>query len=298
MTIEQVHFGLFYILSIPLCLLGVSAGLAAVAYACWGRFERAKWLGKMCVTVGGVSGFWLGAVSVGLEFSYPWIFAIPALLGGVALALSYLYRNSPPLARFQFTIPMLLYATVLAAIVACGAKLWLVDDTDYTRRNEIRANLARMNSISGTRVLGPIIGRYDGEEYVPHEIEFSLSGRPDTLVKIFADERLRTCDSDEPLRKVVLHQVGRVRFRATVDSSQMDYPIEVMGINVGPNGLFADQFPFPLRSIDDFVDHYDELVKIFETWPREDQPGRFAYEIDGVEYGEIEYWATEEPLGR
>lgn len=288
MTIEQVHFGLFYLLSIPLCLLGVSAGLAAVAYACWGRFEQAKWLGKMCVTVGGVCGFWLGAVSVGLEFSYPWIFAIPALLGGVALGHCHLYRNSPPLARFQFTIPMLLYATVLAAVVAVGVKLWLVDDTDYTRRNEIRANLARMNSISDIRVRGQTIYRYDGAEYVPHEIEFSLSGRPDTLVTIFADEPLRTCDSNEPLRKVVLHQVGRVRFRATVESSEMDIPIEVMGINVGPHGLFADQFPFPLRSIDDIVDHYDEIDAILKTWPRQDQPGELSWD----EY-QVKYWATD-----
>lgn len=281
MTIEQVHFGLFYLLSIPLCLLGVSAGLAAVAYACWGRFERAKWLGKMCVTVGGVSGFWLGAVSVGLEFSYPWIFAIPALLGGVALGHCHLYRNSPPLARFQFTIPMLLYATVLAAVVACGAKLWLVDDADYTKRDEIYANLARMNSISDVWVMGHMIGRNDREVCIPHAIQFSLSGRPDTLVKIVAVEELQTCDSDDPLSNVVLHQVGSVRFRGTVESSQQDFPIDVTGINVGPEGAFAQKFPFPLRSIDD-------IVEVLRKWPREDQPGELTWEGRHAKYWAID----------
>jgi hypothetical protein len=46
------------------------------------------------------------------------------------------------------------------------------------------------------------------------------------------------------------------------------------GIELGPNSPYQKLFPFELNTLQDVVDHYPELVDLFESWPRETEPGK------------------------
>lgn len=269
-------------------LFAAPAATIALWQAWRAKFETARSYGWFGLKLGGAAGLWMTIVTAGLGFVAPWLFLLPAAMSAIALAHAHYYENSPKLSRYQFTIPTIMYATLAVAVIVAVVRLWTADYADYSTRDEYAANLARMDSISNVKLLGGTIFRYEKEVFAVQEIQFSLAGRPDTLMIIVADEQLRTCDSHEPLSRVVLHQVGGMRFRATVESSQLQRPDEVAGINVGPQGVFAEHFPFPLRSIDDIVDHYDEIVAILKTWPRQDQPGELTWEGRHAKYWAID----------
>lgn len=275
-------------------LLGLPAGLAALPSAWWGKFDSARGYAWFHLKVGGVAGLWLAVVTAKVGFDNSWIFIVPGALSVTALVYAHYYQANLRLSRFQFTIPLILYATMLAAIVTMGVSYWLDDGTDHTAERELAANLARMSAIEDVRYAGGTRTESIGanvlkKEFIVSQISFSLAGRPDTLVQIFPDDRLRTCDSGEPLSRVTLRQVGRWRLRGAILADPPATPLFIDSINVEPNGAFQNLFPFPLRSVDDIVDNYDELVKLLETWPREDQPGRVEH--DGISY---EYWVEDD----
>lgn len=271
-TLASLFFGIYFLLVLPFFLWGVPYGFAALGYACWGKREQAERLGWRCVAVGGVLGFWLAAVSVGLKFPYPWIFGAPAAIGGMALAHAHVFRNVPQPTGYQFTLPMLLYATFFVSILAAAANYWLDDPTDYSIRAEYAANMGRMKSIADVRFSG-YTNQTPPARFVVTEIQFSLAGRPDTHVRIIADERLRTCEAGDPLSDLVLCELGDWRLRGMLQvDPKISLPLE--GLNIGSRGDLESEIPFPLNSIDDLAAHYDELDELLKTWPRADQPKR------------------------
>lgn len=268
-------------------LLGTPACAAALAHAWRGENERARSSGWLGLKVGGVAGIWMAAVTAGLGFVVPWLFLLPAAMSAIALAHAHYYENSPQLSRYQFTIPTILYATLAVAVVAAVVRIWTADYADYSMRDEFAANLGRMKSISNVKLQGHTYYRYDQEAFEVSTIDFSLAGRPDTLIRLHADKRLRTDDSDEPLSTVVIYRIDRWEFHGTLrnpDSSKS----RITGLNVGEHGPFENYFPFRFRTLDDIVDHYDELAKLAKEWPREDQPGEFTYQ-----HGDVQYWAID-----
>jgi hypothetical protein len=42
--------------------------------------------------------------------------------------------------------------------------------------------------------------------------------------------------------------------------------------------------PFEINTLQDVVDHYAELVRLFETWPREAEPGTVTLEDGTTQY--------------
>lgn len=268
-SLASVFFGIFFVLAFPFFLVGIPLGFAALLYACCGRMERARRLGWYCVAVGGALGAWLASVSVGLEFPYHWLFATPAALGGLALAHAHFYRDSPPLTGFQFTLPMLLYVTLFAGIAAAAANVWLIDHADYSESRQIEANLARIPSITNVSCDGSITN----DKFVVRRVTFSLAGRPDTRIAIASDYRLRDCEASDPLSQVVLCELGDWRLQGKFDFDQ-SLTVPFAGLNVGLRGDLAPELPFPVHSIDDLVDRYDELNELLKTWPRADQPKR------------------------
>ena len=50
------------------------------------------------------------------------------------------------------------------------------------------------------------------------------------------------------------------------------------GFTVGKEGAHAGLFPFPLHSVSDVVEHYDEICEVISTWPRQPE---YAQLVDG-----------------
>ncbi|MCC9606862.1 hypothetical protein LOC68_15740 [Blastopirellula sp. JC732] len=273
--------------ALVLCYFAIflSLGLRALVHACWGRFVKAQYLGWLCLLMGGTFGVWLAIVSLFLGFPLPWIFAVPAILGGMALLHSYSFRDVPAPGQFQFPILAVFYATFLTAIVTlAGVQFHRLLRTDDAIRREFAANLSRMDQIENVNVMGSVYRR----EFHVQQIEFSLAGRPDTLVRINPDDKLRTCDADEPLPEVMLIQVDRWLVGGETQPNA-NTRLSFIGIDVHQGGRFEKSFPFPLQSIDDIAAHYDELVELLDTWPREEKPGRMET-ADGLT---IEYWKVD-----
>lgn len=45
--------------------------------------------------------------------------------------------------------------------------------------------------------------------------------------------------------------------------------------------------PFEIKTIQDVVDHYQELVDLFESWPRETEPGTVTLEDGTTQYYDV-----------
>ncbi|MCC9606861.1 hypothetical protein LOC68_15745 [Blastopirellula sp. JC732] len=86
----------FWAMGLPFLLVGVLTGIIGAANAWVGDFETAQRLGWNCAVPGGIVGSLLLAASAAIGVPYPWIFALPALLGGMALLHAHYFRDMPP----------------------------------------------------------------------------------------------------------------------------------------------------------------------------------------------------------
>ena len=62
-------------------------------------------------------------------------------------------------------------------------------------------------------------------------------------------------------------------------------------IQLGPGGPYEEIIPVPTASLQDVVDHYQELVEFFESWPRKNAPGEVTLEDGSIQY----YYVREDP---
>jgi hypothetical protein len=62
-------------------------------------------------------------------------------------------------------------------------------------------------------------------------------------------------------------------------------------IELGPGSPYNDLIPFELNTLQDLVDHYQDLVDACETWPREAQPGAVTLDDGSTQY----YYVVEDP---
>lgn len=63
-------------------------------------------------------------------------------------------------------------------------------------------------------------------------------------------------------------------------------------IALGPGSPYSELIPFKVNTLQDVVDHYEDLVDLFETWPGESKPGTVKLEDGSTQY----YYVVEEPL--
>ncbi len=55
-------------------------------------------------------------------------------------------------------------------------------------------------------------------------------------------------------------------------------------IVLGPKSPYNELLPFEVHTLQDLVDHYAELVNLFETWPREAEPGTVRLADGSTQY--------------
>lgn len=273
-------FGLF--------ALGAPAGLAALPCAWMRKFDDARSYSRFSLVFGGFAGLWTAIVTAYFGFVAPWLFVVPSVLSAIALAHSHYYEHAPRLSRYQFAIPTIFYATLVTAVIATAATPWITRETPASMPDDLVANLGRIDSISDVVVQD--FRPFGVPRLLPaYDIQFSLAGRPDTLVRMVATEEMRTCDSDEPLSRVDLLQFDRWEFYGELTLEQSRSPKPFVGASVTPEGMCGNRVPFPIRSIDDIVDNYDQLVEVLKTWPTEDQPEE--RDLSGLHF---KYWAVED----
>lgn len=138
----------------------------------------------------------------------------------------------------------------------------------YEERDRLRSLLDQVDGITDIQILG-----HDVMPYEVHAAQFAIIGRPDAVVVL-----------DEPSHNLV-HGSGHIEIRnlgpwdfhtATygrlgVVKTKTREPVKSLGysssVDVGTAGEFADRLPVKIRDVQDLVDHYDDLVRFFGTWP-------------------------------
>ncbi|MCA9195028.1 MAG: hypothetical protein KDB03_24820 [Planctomycetales bacterium] len=178
----------------------------------------------------------------------------------------------------RFTIRnLLLVVTVVAVVCAILAYARRVYYADRWQANSMLADVKGISNIqlhSHTEVVEEV-----------HSSSFAVEGHPHSIIEIGG---LGQYQSE---RRFSLTRIGKWTFRvsgcghigvsvaATGEAVESDY----FGgaIELGPDSPYKKLFPFEVESLQDVVDHYPELIILFETWPREDEPGQVMLE-DGT----------------
>ena len=130
-----------------------------------------------------------------------------------------------------------------------------------------------------------------GHDDVVEEVNrssFSVDGYPDSIVVIGGLSHY------EHERCFSISQIGKWRFRVYGCRHNGAYradtgePVEsfYIGFNLtlGPNSPYQHLLPFEVHSLDDLVDHYVELIELFESWPREAKPGTVVLDDGTTQY--------------
>ena len=153
-------------------------------------------------------------------------------------------------------------------------------NTFYSERRQTEAVLAAVQGISNIELHSYI----DITEEVNASC-FSVKSHPGSVVGVgglcsYADEG-----------RFALSRIGKWAFRtsgrryggayvaATGEPVESDYFGYHLALGVG--SPYHALIPFEVNTLQDVVDHYQELVDLFETWPREADPGTVTLE-DGT----------------
>lgn len=178
----------------------------------------------------------------------------------------------------RFGIRRLLFIVAGAAVVC--ALYVAARNLYFAERHQTESALAEVRGISDIQLHSYM----DTVEEV-NGSRFSVDGLKNSVIKIgslshYGDKR-----------RFSLNQIGKWTFRtsgrrhmgayqastgAPVESDYIGWHVEL-----GPNSPYNELIPFEINTLQDVVDHYQELVDLFETWPREANPGTVTLE-DGT----------------
>ncbi|MEZ6136542.1 MAG: hypothetical protein R3C53_16725 [Pirellulaceae bacterium] len=171
----------------------------------------------------------------------------------------------------QFGIRELL-VTIAGFAVVCALFL-AARNAYYAERRETESVLAQVKGISSVQ-LHPHV---DITEEV-NSCRFTVDEYPGSIVVLgglvkYADRG-----------RFSVSRVGKWTFRVSgrhkVGVYKMDIGESVESeyfggnITLGLDSPYKNFFPFEVNTVQDLVDHYGDLVDLFEEWPRESNPGR------------------------
>ena len=125
---------------------------------------------------------------------------------------------------------------------------------------------------------------------------FSVDGHPGSIVELgglgqYADEG-----------RFSVSRVGKWTFKisgrryAGAYKADTGEPVEsdYFGGNIvlGPDSPYKELIPFEVNTLQDVVNHYADLIDLFDSWPRESEPGSVMLEDGLTQY----YCVVEDPL--
>lgn len=187
----------------------------------------------------------------------------------------------------RFVIRSFLFTVVVVAFVS--SLFVAAHKAYYAERRQAEAILAELKGISNIRLHSHV----DITEAV-HATSFTVDAYPGSMIVlaglcayrdggVFAASRIGKWTF-----KISGRHYGGAYIAATGEPVESDY----FGwhLCLGVDSPYRELIPFEVQTIQDVVDHYQELVDLFESWPRETEPGTVTLEDGTTQY----YYVVEE----
>ena len=180
---------------------------------------------------------------------------------------------------------------VVAGVAVVCALLVSARNTYYADRRQTESALAKVRGISDVQ----LHSHFDVTEEV-NRSSFSVDGYPGSIVELgglgrYADQS-----------RFSVSRVGKWTFRVSgrryggAYKADTGEPVEsnYFGGNIllGPNSPYKELIPFEVDTLQDAVNHYADLIDLFDSWPRESEPGSVMLEDGSTQY----YYVVEDPL--
>lgn len=175
--------------------------------------------------------------------------------------------------KLRFGLRLLFWITAIVAVFAYIPTM--LYRGYYWQLNHVNAVLAANREIENVRIEGNEDVFYEAEW-----VEFSICGKPGSKVALVVPHGERIDGGT----KLWLSQLGPWSFTTfghgydgvtLIDTGE---PIKTdfnwNWVDVGSDGPFAELIPVKANTVADIVEHYDELVEFFETWPKQSSPGK------------------------
>jgi len=178
--------------------------------------------------------------------------------------------------RFEIRSLLLFVAVVAVVCALCVA----ARNHYYGQRRQAELVLAEAKGISNIQLHAhvDIVEEING-------ISFSVDGHPGSIVSLGGLGHYETEST------FAVSQIGKWQFKVSGQRHLGAYnasngePVEsqyISGyIQLGPSSPYKDLIPFEVNTLQDVVDHYAELVDLFDSWPREAEPGSLTL-VDGT----------------
>ncbi|XZE22013.1 hypothetical protein SH449x_001929 [Pirellulaceae bacterium SH449] len=172
--------------------------------------------------------------------------------------------------RIQFGTRVILLTTIVAAVL-CGAFAWGWQ-AYYSERHAVLAVLNKIKGISYT--LDTVA---DVSEKVT-KATIAIDGIPDSQFVVVGLPQYAANG------RFAISQIGRWRFVVSglaylgAEDSETGEPIQssylVGYLTLGTNSPYQEMIPFPVNTLQDLINHYQQFVTLLESWPIESAPGR------------------------
>ncbi len=181
--------------------------------------------------------------------------------------------------RIRFGTRSLLWTTLVVAII-CG----LISSAYRMYHAERYAVESFLKKIDG---IGYSISTHDDVMEEVAGVTITLKDLPDSRIVFYG---LASYESNGTFS---LGTIGKWRFvtqgrrflgntvSSTGEPVESDYWAGF--IDLGANSPYKDIIPYPTRTLQDIIDHYEELVDYFDKWPRESEPGHVILDDGSVQ---------------
>jgi len=161
----------------------------------------------------------------------------------------------------------------------------------FAERRQAHSVLAEVEGISDINLRTYV----DGTEEVT-SITFRVDGQPDSIIELGGLWHYENSGRFYVARigKWTFRVSGRRHLGAYIEKTgepvESEYSSDHIGF--GPHSPLNDLIPFEANTLQDIVDHYQDLVELLETWPRESEPGKVTLDDGTIQY----YYVVEEQL--
>nr|MCU0720530.1 hypothetical protein [Pirellula sp.] len=181
--------------------------------------------------------------------------------------------------RLRFGTRSLLWMTLVVAIIC--SLISFAYRMYYSERYAVESFLKEIDGI------GYSISTHEDFIEEVASVTITLKDLPDSRIVVYG---LATYESRGAF---ALGEIGKWRFviqgrrfLGATDSSTGE-PVEsnYWGgcIQLGADNPYEKIIPYPTHTLQDIIDHYEELVDYLDTWPRESDPGQVILEDGSVQ---------------
>ena len=170
--------------------------------------------------------------------------------------------------------------TTLVVALICGV-ISFASRTYYAERYAVQAILKKVDGI------GYSIDTFEDVLEEVAKVTITVDGIPDSKIVLVG------LSEYESNGRFAISQIGKWRFVITGSTflgardSTTGEPVRSSywggHIALDPKSPYRNIIPLPINTVQDIVDHYQELVDHFDSWPRETEPGQVILDDGSVQ---------------